>query len=229
MLAVMLVHANEVVSIDRLADAVWGDQRPSRALPSMRNIIAEFRSLIGRECFETRPPGYRLCLEPDQLDALEFERLYHRATNEPGARRLETLQEALGLWTGPPYADVFYEDFAQAEIIRLEELRLSALESLYGTELETSSTATALPELQSLVEQNPYRETLRCQLMVALCRAGRHVEALDNYLRYKASLSVWQTQPGHAITETARALREGEWAIFAAPQPEQEALAPSSR
>jgi DNA-binding SARP family transcriptional activator len=56
MLAVMLVHANEVVSIDRLADAVWGDQRPSRALPSMRNIIAEFRSLIGRECFETRPP-----------------------------------------------------------------------------------------------------------------------------------------------------------------------------
>src|SRR5262249_20451278 len=120
LLAVLLVHANEVVSTDLLIDALWGAKPPTTAKTSLQNLVSQLRKLLGPELPETIPPGYVLRLEPEQLDSEQFEQL----------RARRAFEDALRLWRGQPYADVYYEDFAQAEIRRLEELRVTTMEDL---------------------------------------------------------------------------------------------------
>jgi DNA-binding SARP family transcriptional activator len=180
-LAVLLLEANRVVSVDRLLDSVWGEDPPRTAPTSLQNFISQLRKLLGPDVLETRAPGYRLNVAPGRLDADRFRAAVDAARSlDPGERSAQ-LREALKLFRGLPLADFTFEAFAQAEIARLEELRLTALESRVEADLEAGRHAELVGELEPLVEEHPLRERLRGQLMLALYRSGRQAEALETY------------------------------------------------
>jgi DNA-binding SARP family transcriptional activator/sugar lactone lactonase YvrE len=212
LLVVLLLSAGEVVSTDRLIDALWGERPPPSALNSVHIYVSRLRKLLGNGRLETRGPGYLLVLDPEQLDLGRFDGLLGDgrdllASGEPD-RAAEALRDALGLWRGPPLADVASEPFAQAEIARLEELRLAALEERIEADLAVGRAAELVPELEGLIHEHPLRERLRAQLMLALYRSGRQSEALDAYQQARRLLS---TELG---LEPGRELRELEAAIL---------------
>jgi DNA-binding SARP family transcriptional activator len=144
-------------------------------------VVSQLRKLLGTETLVTKPPGYQLRLEPDQLDLERFGRLVEEARGEPPEARAAKLDQALVLWRGPPLADLGFESFAQSEIGRLEELRLAVIEDKIEAELEAGRHAEIVGELEALADENPLRERLRGQLMLALYRSGRQAEALQIY------------------------------------------------
>src|SRR5215471_4509413 len=117
LLAVLLIHANEVVSQDRLIDALWEDEPPETAPKALHVYVSGLRKVLGRERLERREPGYVLHVQDDEFDLVRFRDLHEQA--RPA--------EALSLWRGPPLSDFAYSRFAQAEIGRLEDLRLTCL------------------------------------------------------------------------------------------------------
>src|SRR5215203_5493799 len=179
LLAVLLLHANEVVSTDVIADELWAEQPPDTARAAIQNWVARLRKALGTDRIERRPPGYLLRAEPDEIDAARFERLVAAAlrSDEP-AQRAATLDEALALWHGPALADVAFEPFAQDESRRLDDLRLAALEHRVEADLALGRHDEAVAELDGLVRRNPLRERLCALLMLALYRGGRQAEAL---------------------------------------------------
>jgi YVTN family beta-propeller protein len=185
LLALLLVHANHVLSRDRLIDELWGDEPPETATQSLQVYVSRLRKLLPPDTLLTRPPGYLLEVEPEELDLRLFERLLADgrralAQGDPG-RASGVLREALALWRGPALAEFRFERFAQAEIGRLEDLRLAAVEERVEADLALGRHADLIGELEALVEENPYRERLRGQLMRALYRSGRQAEALEAY------------------------------------------------
>ena len=181
LLALLLLRANDVVPAERLVDLLWGESPPRTALTSLQNFVSQLRKALGSDVLETRAPGYRLRLEPEQLDLARFEGLVRRARESDLVDRARVLREALALWRGTPLADFAYEPWAQDEIRRLEELRLGALEERNASELELDRHAELISELEALVAEHPQRERLRGQLMLALYRSGRQAEALQAY------------------------------------------------
>jgi YVTN family beta-propeller protein len=193
LLAVLLLHANEVVSVDRLVDELWGDRPPATAFKVVQVYVSQLRkALRGRRgrgeeerVLVTRAPGYMLCVEPGQLDADRFEGLVDQARQELAAgrarRAAHMLLEALALWRGPALADFALDGFAQREIARLEEARISAVEERIEADLALGRHSELVGELESLVSAHPLRERLRGQLMLALYRCGRQAEALAAY------------------------------------------------
>ena len=181
-LATLLLHANELVPAERLIDIVWGERPPPTAATVVQVYVSRLRKLVGRELLVTRPPGYLLQLAPEQIDVGRAERLIAAAheTREP-ARRSALLRDALALWRGSALADFAYEDVARAEAERLEELRLTALEEAVEADLELGRHTELVAELETLVEEQPLRERIRAQLMLALYRAGRQADALSVY------------------------------------------------
>src|ERR687888_901597 len=157
LLAILLLHANEVVSSDRLIDALWEEKPPETALKALQVYVSGLRKVLGKERLETRPPGYRLRIAQDELDLARFQRL---AETDP--------REALALWRGQPLSEFAYQRFAQAEIARLEELRLACLERRIERDLASRRHAELVGELEVLVKEHPLRERLRGQLMLAL-------------------------------------------------------------
>ena len=135
LLAVLLLHANEVVSTERLIDDLWGEAPPATAAKSIQVYVSRLRKELGDGRLATRTPGYLLRVEPSELDAARFEQLVAEAGPGPPARTAELLREALSLWRAPPLADLAYEPFAQEEIARLEELRLGAIEQRIEADL----------------------------------------------------------------------------------------------
>jgi DNA-binding SARP family transcriptional activator len=189
LLAILLLHANQVLSSDRLIDELWGASPPPTAAKSVQVMVSKLRKKLGDRRLVTHPPGYVLRVEPAALDLARFEQLLgeaRRAAPESAARKLH---QALALWRGPALADLAYESFAQAEIARLEELRLAALDQRIDADLATGRHAELVGELEALVAQHPLHERLRCQLMVALYRSGRQAEALDAYRAARRELS----------------------------------------
>jgi YVTN family beta-propeller protein len=192
-LAVLLLHRNEVVSTDRLIDEVWGDHPPATAAKVVQVYVSQLRkALRGRRgqdeadnILVTRAPGYVLRVEPGELDADRFEQFVDegRRALVAGRPRLaaHTLLEGLALWRGPAFTDFALESFAQNEIARLEEARVSALEERIEADLALGRHAELIGELESLVAAYPLRERLRGQLMLALYRSGRQAEALGAY------------------------------------------------
>jgi YVTN family beta-propeller protein len=189
LLAILLLHANEVVSRDRLIDELWGEQPPASAPHSLEVYVSRLRKTLQPDGAErmlvTRPGGYLLRLEADQLDLARFERLV-----EDGRRALDAgnyerasgrLAEALALWRGPALGDLAYEPFAGREVERLEEQRLAALEERIEADLALGRDGVLVGELESLSGKHPLRERLHGQLMLALYRSGRQVEALETY------------------------------------------------
>ena len=187
-LALLLLDAGRVVSTDRLIDGLWSEQPPPTAATSLQNFVSQLRKLLGAAVLVTKPPGYQLRIEPDQLDVERFERLVDEARRERPEERAAKLRDALALWRGPPLADLAYEPFAQNEIGRLEELRLATLEERLEAELAAGRHADVVGELESLVDEHPLRERLRAQLMLALYRSGRQAESLQAFHDARAAL-----------------------------------------
>jgi len=188
LLAVLLLRANEVVSTDRLADELWGESPPPTAAKAIQVYVSKLRKQLGENRLVTRAPGYVLLAEASELDLGRFEQLVSKARQATPELAVAHLRDALALWRGAPLADLEYEAFAQAEIARLEELRLAVLEERVDADLAAGRHRETLGELESLVAAHPLRERLAGQLMLALYRSGRQAEALDVYQRTRQVL-----------------------------------------
>jgi DNA-binding SARP family transcriptional activator len=185
LLALLLLHPNEVVPTDRLIDELWGEESPERAAAALRVHVSRLRKALPEDLLSTRAPGYAIQVDPDALDLHRFERLVDegRALLARGlaADAAERLRDALSLWRGPPLADFTYESFAQPAIARLDEIRLAAIELRIDADLELGRHDGLVGELEGLVAEHPLREHFRRDLMKALYRSGRQAEALDAY------------------------------------------------
>ena len=162
LLAQLLLEPNRAVSTDRLIHGIWGESPPASAPNALQVHVHALRSVLGGDRIVTRPPGYLVRVEEDELDVERFERL-------AGAGG-ESLREALSLWRGPALADLAYEPFAQAAAARLDEARLAALEGRIDLDLETGRHAVLVGELEALVAAHPNRERIQAQRIVALYR-----------------------------------------------------------
>jgi YVTN family beta-propeller protein len=211
LLAILLLHRGEVVSVDRLIDELWGERPPGTATKTVQVYVSRLRKDLGQGVVLTRGHGYVLDVEPEQLDAARFERLISEGRDalrggEPG-RASELLREALGLWRGPPLGELAYEPFAQSHIARLEELRLVALEHRIEADLALGNHAALIPELETLVREHPARERLRAQLILALYRSGRQADALASYRDARRALvEELGIEPGRELQELERAI-----------------------
>jgi DNA-binding SARP family transcriptional activator len=229
LLAVLLLHANDVVATERLIDDVWGEAPPATVAKSVQVYVSRLRKQLGDGRLVTRTPGYQLQVDPSELDLARFERLVEEARGAAPEAAAAKLRAALALWRGPPLADLAYEPFAQAEAARLEELRLFALEQWIDAELATGRHAQLVGELEAAVSANPLREGLRRQLMLALYRCGRQAEALEAYRDARATLTEeLGIEPSRALRELhERVLRQDEGLeLRPARAPEAEAPSP---
>jgi predicted ATPase/DNA-binding SARP family transcriptional activator len=190
LLAILLLHANEVVSSDRLIEGLWSERPPESGRKVLQVRVSQLRKALGTAGRQllTRPPGYVLRVDREQLDLYRFERLVSEAEAAQPAIAADKLREALGLWRGAPLDDVAYESFAQAEIGRLQELRIAAIEKWIEADLALGRHAQVIAELESVAAEHPLRERVACQLMLALYRSGRQADALDAYQRVRVRL-----------------------------------------
>jgi DNA-binding SARP family transcriptional activator len=192
LLALLLLHANEVIPADRLIDELWGEDSPEDAAAALRVNVSRLRKALPPNVLTTRSPGYVLRLAPDALDLHRFERLVDEGrrllARGFAAEASERLREALSLWRGPALADFVYESFAQAAIARLEEIRLAAVELRIDADLGLDRHDELVGELETLVAEHPLRERLRGHLMTVLYRSGRQAEALDAYQHARRAL-----------------------------------------
>ena len=211
LLAALLLEAGRVVPTERLVDRLWGEEAPKTATTSLQNAISRLRRELGEELLETRAPGYVLKVDPVQIDANQFERLLRSARGAAPRERRELLVQALSLWRGPALAEFAFEQFAQAEIRRLEELRLVAVEERIDADLELGQHGDVVGELEALVAAHPLRESLRRQQMLALYRSGRQAEALDAYQEARARfVEELGIEPGPELRRLqAEILRQG--------------------
>jgi DNA-binding SARP family transcriptional activator len=219
-LAFLLLHANDVVSVDRLAEALWPTETPRTAAKTIQVYVSALRKAFGgaRDVIETRGPGYVLQVGPGELDLREFEALVLRAEDEEPSARVETLREALALWRGAPLADFAYESFAQPEVARLEEVRRHAVEERIEAALELGGGSELVAELQALVAERPLEERSRSMLMRALYRAGRQPEALTAFREAKRLLAdELGLEPGPQLRELERAILRHDPSLTAAP------------
>jgi DNA-binding SARP family transcriptional activator/ABC-type branched-subunit amino acid transport system substrate-binding protein/DNA-binding beta-propeller fold protein YncE len=225
LLAVLLLRANEVVSVDELVESLWGAAPPGTAAKTVQAYVSRLRKALGDDggrVLETRGHGYVLLVAPGELDADRFaaslERSQARLAAGDPAAAADELRAALAEWRGAPLADFAYDDFAQSEIGRLEELRLAALETLADADLALGRDAELIPELQALVSRHPLRERLRASLMLALYRAGRQAEALDAYQQGRQALaSELGLEPSPALQQLERQILEHDPALGRAP------------
>ena len=214
-LALLLLHVDEVVSTDRMVDALWGDEPPRTALTSLQNSISRLRKLLGAGRLQTKPPGYVLhLLDGDRLDARAARSLADRARGAESGERAELLHDSEALWRGPPLADLAYDAFAHAPIAQLDELRLGVIEERIDAELELGRHNDLLGELEALVAEHPLRERLRGQLMLALYRAGRQADALHAYQEARRTLlEELGIDPGPALYRLHGAILRQERAL----------------
>jgi class 3 adenylate cyclase/tetratricopeptide (TPR) repeat protein len=177
-LAVLALHANRVVTHERLIEALWDEEPPETARKALQVYVSQLRKVLGRDRLETKPRGYLLRLGPEELDLSRFELL--RDGGKP--------EQALEQWRGDPLADFADRRFAEPEIARLEELRLSCLEQRIERDLAAGRHGELVGELDGLARAYPLREHLRAQLMLALYRSGGQAEALEVYQSARVAL-----------------------------------------
>ncbi len=199
-LAMLVLRLNEVVSTDLLVQGLWGDRAPAGAVNTVQVYVSRLRKALqarpsdgtGTPVLQRRGPGYVLELDSELVDLRRFERLVReggRALRPAPDRAASLLREALELWRGQPLAEFADEPFARAEIPRLEQQRLAALETCLEAELALGRHGEVVGELETLVGEHPLHEGLHGLLMLALYRSGRQAEALGVYKRMRRTLA----------------------------------------
>jgi predicted ATPase/DNA-binding SARP family transcriptional activator len=225
LLAVLLLHADYVVSRDQLIEALWGEHPPTTPanalqahVSALRRVLEPNRGTSGTDkLLVTRAPGYLLRLAGHELDVVRFERLLADAREAIPSQPMlaaKRFREALHLWRGPALADFIYERFASTDAARLEEMRLGALEDCLECELACGNHATVVAELEGLVADQPLRERLAGELMLALYRCGRQAEATQAYHSTRTALvEELGVEPGAPLRELLQQILEQDPAL----------------
>ncbi|HKR48751.1 MAG TPA: AfsR/SARP family transcriptional regulator [Pseudonocardiaceae bacterium] len=199
LLAMFVVHANEVISVDRLIEVLWGTEPPATAANTLQTYVSHLRRALEPDraaraqdgLLRTRGQGYSLVVAPESVDAVRFERFAREgrdALPTDPERAAETLSRALALWRGEPLVEFRFELFAQGEITRLTELRSAVMEDCAEAGLALGRHATLCGELSRAVVEQPLRERRWSQLIRALYRCGRQADALGAYARLRQQL-----------------------------------------
>lgn len=199
LISIFLLHANEAVPTERLIDELWPLEPPAKPADSVQQLVYSIRQTIERDhprgsILERQGDSYRICVGRDQLDLHRFERLVRTADEAKRNADFEaaswTLREALGIWRGPPLANVSFDPLTatRAEVDRLDELHLTAVVERIEIELEIGHEAELTGELEALIALHPLDERLRRLLMLAFYRAGRQADALSVYKQTRAAL-----------------------------------------
>ncbi len=189
LLAVLLAQPDVVVSVDRLADAVWDGNPPASARASLQTYLYRLRSAIGDEVIVTKPPGYLLDSSTFSCDAQEFEELAIASRSADAQRCIDLSASALALWSGPAFAEFEHSYSCRPSAVRLQELRLALMERRIEALLSVGSPDRAIAESEALCAAEPLRELAHANLMKALAAQGRMPEALrvfDGFRRYLA-------------------------------------------
>jgi DNA-binding SARP family transcriptional activator len=233
-LAVLVISANRPVSVGRLIDEVWGDPSPPTAGNVVQGHVSDLRRALGRDAIETRGDAYVLHVARGGRDVDRFE---ERAT--AGAAALadgrpqdasEAFAEALALWRGPALGEIAEGGLLVPEALRLDEMRLHALERRIEADLACARDAELVGELRSLVAENPLREPLRAHLALALYRSGRHVEALDVLREARRSLAdELGLDPGPRLQELERAILTHDPALAVPTAPPETPAPPAAQ
>jgi DNA-binding SARP family transcriptional activator len=215
LLALLVLHAGETVSAERLIDELWGEHPPATAPTVVQGLVSRLRKELEPDrgkgqpptVLETVGPGYRLAIERAAVDADRFKRSLDEARTAIPEVRSQMLADALSLWHGPALADFTYEPFAQRAITALEELRLSAIEDRAETDLSLGRAAALVGDLEQLIKEHPFRERLRGLLMIALYRSGRQADALEAYRDARDALvDELGIEPGPALQDLEQAI-----------------------
>jgi DNA-binding SARP family transcriptional activator len=199
LLALLLLNANRVVARDRLVDELWGENPPENAVGSVQIYVSRLRKLLPAGVLVTRRPGYQLDVEPANIDLTTFERLVAEARSAPPERASVLLRAALELWRGPALADFEDEPFARVAREHLDEARLAAHEERIDADLTLGRHADLVGELEALVVEQPHRERLHAQLMIALYRSGRQAQALATYRLARSALDDLGLEPNRSL------------------------------
>ncbi len=207
-LTVLLIRAGQVITNDSLVAAVWGEQSPADPTAALQTAVSRLRRVLqpdgstGVSVIESVPSGYRLAVDTEQIDWHRFEQSVADAAAAADPRRIrDLLSEALRMWRGVPYADVEYEEFAQTEIRRLNDLHLEATERLMAARLDLGEHQSGVADLESLVARFPTSEKLWRQLMLALYRSGRQADALRTYHRARSALGTAGVEPSDEMRQ----------------------------
>jgi predicted ATPase/DNA-binding SARP family transcriptional activator len=212
-LALLALRANEVVSTERLVTAAWSDAGRRGVDNLLQVYVSRIRGVLGRDRLSRVDDGYVLHLAPSELDALRFGQLCEQGRralaggDAATARRL--LDQALGLWRGDEVAGGVIDDVLEPAVAQLREERVLALEDRLDADLRLGAHAQVIAELETFVRENPFRERPRGQLMLALYRAGRQAEALEEYRSARAAfVESIGVEPGPALRGLERAILE---------------------
>jgi DNA-binding SARP family transcriptional activator len=215
LLAVLLVHANETVSRDRLIEELWAEEAPASVESAFHVYLSRLRRLLeAAGCGDQlvrEAHGYRLRVAEEQLDATRFDRLAGEGSEALAAGSAELaadrLRQALALWRGPALGDLQSERFAITASASLEERRVLALEQRLEADLALGRHGDLVSELEALVAEHPYREHLRAHLMLALYRSGRQADALRAYQEARRLLAdELGLEPGHELKQLEHAI-----------------------
>lgn len=229
-LALLLLNANRVVSIDQLADALYAGRPPVTAVTQVHRQISELRKLLGADAIRTQSSGYVVNARQEQVDLARFESRVSDAaearSRSDATRAARLLKDALSQWRGAALGDLREEEFFVPHARRLEELRLTAQERLAEAELQVGRHAEVAAELERLVAEHPMSESLRVLQMLALYRSGRQVEALDVFRLARDELvQRFGIEPGAALRATERAILQQDPALELDPAPVEEVRA----
>src|SRR6476646_5392261 len=227
LLAMLILRRGQVVAVDELVDALWGDEPPKTADHSIQVYVSELRKALGgpsdgSAIVARRDPGYTLDVPETAIDLHRFDGLRARGRTaldaaDP-AQASELLAEALAVWRGAALADFTYDDFARGEIERLVELRLGVIDDRLEADLALGRQSELVGELRGLVDEHPARERLRADLMLALYRSGRQPEAIEVFHAGRTLLGEeYGLDPGARLVELASAILASDPSLELAP------------
>jgi DNA-binding SARP family transcriptional activator len=193
LLAVLVVHAGQVVATDTLIDVLWGDVPPPSAAHTVQGLVSRLRSVLGGTAIVAQAPGYLLSASTATIDSQVFEDLVTQARNAARAGEadaaIELFDAALALWRGGAFGEFGDRPFAQAEVSRIQELRDAVIEDRADVLLASGPPSELVGDLEAAARAAPYRERRQGQLMTALARSGRPVEAMRSYERFRRRLT----------------------------------------
>ena len=213
LLIALALKPGQAVPKGTLVDWIWGEQPPADATNALQRLVSRLRKALPDGVIEGQTDGYRLTVNPNEVDAVRFERLVGQARTEEDPRRVRLLREALALWRGAAMQDVGLQDSAafDAAVTRLEGLRLTAMEDRFEAEVGLGHGAELITELTDLVAAHPLRERLAAALMRALVAAGRDSEALLAFQRAREALAdALGVDPSPELSALHVALLRGE-------------------